>query len=160
VTGGGGGREAVAERGRPGVLPWLASYAPTSITVEAPDAPPGSEPGDYLRTLTPGYMSGVAVRVGTQATIYAEGYLLTGEGKAVPFLPGEARPDGDPQAGPIGFFTDENGQFQIYGLAPGSWEIRFGGDEPFTAMFFLPPDAQGLHDVGSFRLPILQRKGQ
>ncbi len=160
VNSGGGGREAVAERGRPGVLPWLASYAPTSITVEAPDAPPGSEPGDYLRTLAPGYRSGVAVKVGTQATIYAEGYLLTGEGKAVPFLPGEARPEGDPQAGPITFFTDENGQFQIYGLAPGSWEIRFGGDEPFTAIFSLPADAQGLYEVGSFRLPILQRKGQ
>jgi len=160
VNSGGGGREAVAERGRPGVLPWLASYAPTSITIEAPDAPPGSEPGDYLRTLAPAYRSGVAVKVGTHATIYAEGYLLTGEGKAAAFLAGEARLEGDPQAEPVSFFTDENGQFQVYGLAPGSWEIRFGGDEPFAASFSIPTDAQGLYEVGSIRLPILQRKGQ
>lgn len=159
VNAGAGEREAVAEAGRPAVLPWLQAYAPTAITVEAPAAPPGADAGEYIRTLLPTYRSGVAVRVGSRATVYGEGYLLTAEGKAVAFRPGEARPTDDPRAKPIQFFTDENGMFQVYGLAPGDWNLLFEGEEQFAASLLIPEDAEGLYTIGSLRLPLHGTKG-
>ena len=159
VNAGAGEREAIAKNGRTAALPWLASYAPTAITVEAPEAPPGTDAGELLRSLAPTYRSGIPVRVGGPATIYAEGYLLSGEGKAVAWRAGEVRPAEDAQGQPIAVFTDENGLFQVYGLAPGSWEVLFPGEEPFKARFTIPGDSSGLYEIGSFRLPIRELKG-
>jgi outer membrane usher protein len=159
VNRGAGERETTAERGRPAALPWLQSFAPITITVEAPEAPPGTEAGELLRTLAPTYRSGIAVMVGGPATIYAEGYLLSAEGKAVAWKTGEVRPEGDSGAAPITVFTDENGMFQVYGLAPGIWAIAFPGDEPYRTLFTIPGDAEGLFGIGSFRLPIRGMEG-
>ncbi len=92
VNRGAGERQAVAERGRPAALPWLESYAPATITVEAPEAPPGTggrrapaHPGAHLqeRHRGPGRWTGHDLRGGIPALRGGKGGRLeVGRGAA------------------------------------------------------------------------------
>jgi outer membrane usher protein len=158
INQGAGASAVAAENGRPGVLAGLTSYAPTILTVEAPEAPPGTDPGAFLRTVEPSYRSGIAVLVGTRATLYAQGRITMADGKAAVYRVGYAFSQDDPKSSRMPFFTDENGVFQVYGLTPGNYEITLQGADAFHAGFSIPSDASGLFEIGSFQLPV--QKGQ
>ena len=70
---------------------------------------------------------------------------------------GEARPEGSPDAPAIEFFTDEAGSFEVYGLAPGGWDLTFSGNPAFSTSLIIPDGTDGLFDLGVLRLPARTR---
>lgn len=145
---------AVSDKGAYGVLPLLKSYVPTPITLDAPEAPPSSAITGFMRILKPTYKSGIPVRVGTRATITAEGTLLFRDGGTIDLRAAEIRSLDAASAQPGEVFTDEQGIFQAYGLSPGRYEIRLRENPDAREAFVIPEKAEGSYPVGPLRLPI------
>jgi outer membrane usher protein len=137
-----------------GVISQLKSYAAAPITLDAPEAPLDSGIADVDRVLVPTYRSGIAVRVGTKATITAQGTLRYEGGEAIALQAAEIVPRGSPSASPLEVFTDEDGVFQAYGLTPGRYELRLSADEAVREPITIPPDASGWYELGTLQLAI------
>ncbi len=79
-----------------GVLSRLRANQRTVIALSAPEAPAGADTGAAMRVLAPGYHSGIAVRVGTPATVYVEAELQSRDGTPLAWRSGRVEGAGAP----------------------------------------------------------------
>jgi len=137
------------------VIPNLSSYSVSRLLLEVPDAPTGVETGNPVYYTLPTYKSGTVIRVGTEATVYIRGILTDAQGKAIALQAGEVRSLSDPQWQPITLFTNRAGKFALTGFKVGRYELKIGSQ---TLQFEVPEGKVGLYDLGTLKLPVLEKK--
>lgn len=144
---------ATIDRWGPAVVPNLGSYQYRTVTIDAPELPPGYElgPGSYM--IRPTYKSGTAIRVGTGATVLLGGILENADGTPVSLEAGEIVSLSEPVEKPLELFTNRRGKFSLEGLRPGAYEMRLFSDPPTAVRFEIPKGKVGIYDIGTLRLP-------
>lgn len=131
-------------RGWPIAAP-LSSYRKVVASMDFPEAN-----ADVMATLpqaglAPKYRSGFLYRGGLERLLYVTGRLLGSDGRPVALVAGDVlREDGSffDQT-----FTDDDGNFQIYGLVPGTYRIVWPETVGVSTMV-LPRESNGLVELG------------
>jgi outer membrane usher protein len=114
----------------PAVISQISSYRPDNIRVDALGAPPGYDigPGEYISD--PGALSGVRVRVGSDAFRSALVTFVTPDGKPVALRDGVLRNLDNGKTS--GVFTNSAGRAVLSQLEPGRYRVELiGGDLTF-----------------------------
>ncbi|MEI6875546.1 MAG: hypothetical protein WCL50_10520, partial [Spirochaetota bacterium] len=152
------GPQAVAEKGQAAVLPSLTSYQPNMVILDAPDAPDGTELGEFRHLIVPGYRSGTVIGAGTDATVYISGRLRDKDGKPVVYGSGtlDALPGGGPGDGAPGidFFTDETGFFEAYGVRPGNYMLSLTDSPAAKLKLLVPEGSSGKYALRDLSVPV------
>jgi len=136
---------------------YLTSYVTQSVQYDVENPPTGYDIGPGVVRVRPGYKSGYAIRVGTDAFVSALGTLLHHNGQPVVLAGGRITAVGRPDLEPVPFFTNSGGRFGISGLRPG---IRYHVDmyTPHGAVtafeFMVPQDTTGLVDLRAVTLNV------
>ena len=146
------GRVADTDPFGAGVHPSLNSYSERTITVEAPEAPAGTDLGTGSFRIMPTYRSGYRMIVGSEFSLTAIGVLLDSTGAPVSLAIGKiTQVEGE---NPMSYevFTNREGRFGIPGLAPGKWRIEMMDEERTTAIIDIPdtPEANVIR-LGNIR---------
>lgn len=150
--------EPLAER--PLVFGGVRSYAPFQVQAEPLDIVLGAEDRELSYHVQPSYRSGTVVRIGVERNVYVGGVLLDGAERAVGFALGswERRADSerrdDREQGESAerrgeFFTDADGYFEIYNLAPGTYLLRLAGRPGVAYEFTIEPGSADYVDLGN-----------
>lgn len=130
----------------PGVLPDLSSYYVRAVSVDAPDAPPGSNIGGVVYNLRPGYRGGFAITVGSEAIISVIGSLVDVNGEPVKLAVGEVRDLTEPDKYPPStIFTNGAGRFFAEKLVAGHryHVVLTVAGKPMEFSFDIANDAAG-----------------
>ena len=144
VNPGRSGYAAVADRLGPAVLPGLAAYTPSRLSVESGALPLGFDLGPSSYLLRPGYKTGHRITVGTDATVYVVGRLVAGQGVPIALQSGllvHAEDDSEHR-----FFTNRDGRFAVYGLETGRYELRIADGR--RSRIEIPAEAVGAYELG------------
>ena len=137
----------------PAVLPDVGSYEYNTVVVEVPELPYGYDLGDETPTVFPRLTSGALVVVGTDATVLLGGTLVDNLDQPLALQAGEVRRVDDAGAVPAQFFTNRAGKFRIDGARPGDYVVRLYALPGLEFGIAIPPDAEGLYDVGTLVVP-------
>ncbi|PSR19368.1 fimbrial biogenesis outer membrane usher protein [filamentous cyanobacterium CCP3] len=130
----------------PAVVP-LSPYNLTTLSVNAPDLPLGSDLGPASYALFPTYRSGTVIRVGSEATVFLRGVLVDEQGNPLALQQGRIVSLSDPNWPDAELITNRTGRFATEGLKPGRYEIRlFGRPDPVTT-FEIPPETTGVYNL-------------
>ncbi|MBE9111785.1 fimbrial biogenesis outer membrane usher protein, partial [Nodosilinea sp. LEGE 07298] len=132
----------------PGVVP-LSPYTLTTLAVDAPDLPLGSDLGDSSYQLFPTYRSGTLIRVGSEATVLLRGVLVDEQGNPLALQHGRIVSLSDPDWPAVELITNRTGRFAAQGLNPGRYEIRLFGREAPVSTFEIPADTTGVYTLGN-----------
>ncbi|MGD9940755.1 MAG: hypothetical protein AB7T74_13230 [Clostridia bacterium] len=146
---GSGRSELGSTDGKVGVGP-LASYRPVQGYVNLPDGGPEMVAEEPFVVLSAGYRSGLVVRPDAKPNLGISGRLLDALGEPVIWMAGRLiGPDG---AVVDQGFTDADGHFEFYGLAPGRYTISWASKPAFVLAFDLGADSGMMSDLGEFRM--------
>lgn len=146
------------DRFGPAVLPDLTSYQIKRINVESPDLPVGLDVGEPLRYVVPRYRSGTVIKIGTETASVIEGVVINADGTPFALQGGEAVPAGRTEAEPVTIMTNREGKFQVMGLEPGEYQLRFFSAPESPQRFVVPKAGKGAVSVGTLRLPEAKKK--
>ncbi|MFM7192554.1 MAG: fimbrial biogenesis outer membrane usher protein, partial [Microcystaceae cyanobacterium] len=108
----------------PAVVPDLSAYTLTTLRVDAPNMPLGFDLGKTVYTLLPSYRSGMAIIVGTEATVFLRGVLKNRQDQPIGLQAGQVGSLSDPNWEPVTLFTNKVGKFALLGLKPGRYELK------------------------------------
>jgi outer membrane usher protein len=136
------------------VLSSIGSYTSKQIHVESPELPLGLDLGTTSFTLLPTYRSGTVIPMGTEASVFVQGILVSPDGEGISLQVGEVISLTEPQSEPILFFTDEGGIFMIFGLKPGIYRLRLFVAPEVDLDFEIDEGAEGLWDLKNLELPL------
>lgn len=128
--------------------PSLSSYAERTLTVDAPNAPPGADLGTGSFRLFPPYRSGYLLEVGSGYNITALGRLMNSDREPISLLTGKAIELAHPERPPVDLFTNREGRFGAVGLAPGRWRIEMADEDKSTYVIDIPQSAEGVLKLG------------
>lgn len=117
-----GAETIVSSNGRPVILP-ITSYRSAVAYMDLPEAPPDMLPRIQAALLTPTYKSGIAYASDILRRYKVSGRLVDGDGKPIGYIAGDIVDLGGTNLAST--FTDENGDFEIYDLVPGSYIIQW-----------------------------------
>jgi outer membrane usher protein len=131
--------------------PNLSSYAERTITVDAPNAPGGTDLGQGSFRVVPDYRSGYLFVVGSEYSITAIGRMLNEDGEPVTLVTGTATEVAHPEKQGQTVFTNREGRFGISGLAPGKWRIEMLDDRKSKFEIEIPKDAEGAVRLGEIK---------
>lgn len=138
------GGQALLTESWPRATP-LSSYHRVDASMDFPEADAdivATVPRSVIETT---YRSGVLYKAGLSRQYMVTGLVLDPSGKALEYIMGEIF---DATGRIVGnTFTDEAGVFQVYGLTPGVYTIKWGTEED-TTVFTLKDDADGIIDLG------------
>ncbi len=111
----------------PAVVSQLSGYRPDNIRVSVLGAPPGYDigPGEYISD--PGALSGVKLRIGSDAYRSALVTFVTPDGAPVKLADGVLRNLGSGEAS--GVFTNSSGRAVLPRLAEGRYRVEFGAGD-------------------------------
>lgn len=138
-----------SQNGRPGVGP-LASYRLIQGYVNLPEASPELTSDETFVVLSPTYRSGLVLRPGVKPNMGVGGYLLDRTGKPVSWILGRLL-DQDGTMLDQGF-TDVDGRFEFYGLAPGVYSVMWAGKPDFLVEIKIPAEGPAMIEIGEFQL--------
>jgi hypothetical protein len=151
----------------PAVLTNLRPYAPQSVEVELSGVPADYDIGPTAYIVEPSYRSGTEIEFEGTTRSYARGRVLDGDGNPVTLRAAdvvpvsgtaarvERRAEESRQTPSQTVFTDREGVFEAYRLAPGTYELRVRprqGREGGTARFEVTPDAGRRVRLGALTL--------
>ncbi len=146
------GYRAIPLGERPLVFGGVRSYSPFQIEAEPLDIVLGAEERERVYYVLPSYRSGTLVRIGIERNVYVGGVLLDRAERPVGFALGAWERGDDPTKSGE-FFTDGEGYFEVYSLAPGSYRLRIAaGPGTLNGMsyeFAVPPGAPEYVDLGN-----------
>jgi len=91
-----------------------------------PESPPDAAPSIQSVALRPGYRSGTIIAVSVQRSFPVRGRLLGADGKPSSGRIGDLHSAAGKALG-VATFTDEDGVFELYGIAAGSYSIQWEG---------------------------------
>ena len=135
----------ISQNSNTAVLP-VTSYRPTPAYMDLPEAPPDVLPRIQAALISPTYKSGTLYASDILRRYRVTGKLAGANGAAVGYVAGDLVD----QAGTnlTSTFTDENGDFEIYDLVPGSYTIVWP-DYIGTTTFELAETADGYYSLGT-----------
>ncbi len=143
---------------RPLVFGGVRSYAPFQVQAEPLDIVLGAEDRELSYHVLPSYRSATVVRIGVERNVYVGGVLLDEAERAVGFALGswergaDSERDDEPErAGE--FFTDADGYFEVYSLAPGAYRLHLAGRPGVSYEFTIEPGSADYVDLGNL-MPI------
>jgi len=139
------GGSAVSPNARTIILP-LSSYRPSVGYMDLPEAPPDMLPRIQTALLVPSYKSGVIYASDILRRYKVVGTLVTEDGKPVSYMAGDIVDISGTNF--TSTFTDEEGNFEIYDLEPGSYRIEWP-EFIGTTEFNLPESDEGTLSLGS-----------
>ena len=127
-----------------------------SVQYDVENPPIGYDTGPGVYRVFPGYRSGYAIRVGTEAFVTAMGTFLIAPDQPVSLAGGRVKlldlEEGE-NPEPLPFFTNSAGRFAIAALLPGRRYLveAFGpgGAVAYTFEFEVPSDTDGLVRLGT-----------
>lgn len=132
----------------PAVSNTLTSYVDQSVRYDVLGVPPGYDIGEGVRRVRPGYKSGYAIQVGSDAFVSALGRMVGNAGKPAALISGRVRLLDDPTAEPELFFTNSVGRFAIQKLIPGkTYRVELFTSPAAGFEFTVPADNEGLLDL-------------
>lgn len=139
----------------PAVAPIDRAYSPQRLEVAVDPLPSGYDLGSGVISAFPGYGSGYAVTIGSDASRTAIGVLVTPEGAPAALISGTivSLDPSQSTAPPKPFFTNRAGRFVGDGLAPGRYRLVVG--DISIGEFTISEESEGITDVGliQIRLP-------
>ena len=139
----------------PAVAPIDRAYSPQRLEVAVDPLPSGYDLGSGVISAFPGYGSGYAVTIGSDASRTAIGVLVTPEGAPAALMSGTivSLDPSQSTAPPKPFFTNRAGRFVGDGLAPGRYRLVVG--DISIGEFTISEESEGITDVGliQIRLP-------
>jgi outer membrane usher protein len=139
----------------PAVSNTLTSYVDQSVRYDVLGVPPGYDIGEGVRRVRPGYKSGYAIQVGSDAFVSALGRMVGNAGKPAALVSGRVRLLDDPTAEPELFFTNSVGRFAIQKLIPGkTYRVELFTSPAAGFEFTVPADNEGLLDLKTVAVPV------
>lgn len=139
----------------PAIANTLTSYVDQSLRYDVLDVPPGYDIGEGVRRVRPGYRSGYAIQVGSEAFVSALGRLVGNADKPAALISGRVRLADDPTAEPELFFTNSVGRFAIQKLVPGkTYRVELFMSSAAGFEFTVPADNEGLLDLKTVAVPV------
>lgn len=139
----------------PAVSNTLTSYVDQSVRYDVLGVPPGYDIGEGVRRVRPGYKSGYAIQVGSDAFVSALGRMVGNAGKPAALISGRVRLLDDPTAEPELFFTNSVGRFAIQKLIPGkTYRVELFTSPAAGFEFTVPADNEGLLDLKTVAVPV------
>lgn len=135
----------------------LAAYVPRTVTVDAPNAPPGYNLGTGSYRMLPPYRAGYRLEVGSEYSVTAVGRLLQANGKPLSLIAGTATEVDNPSHPPVQMFTNSQGRFGAAGLKPGKWRIEMSTQPVTVYELDVPADAVGVVRAGELK-PVAKGK--
>lgn len=136
----------------PAVAPIERAYSPQRLEVAVDPLPSGYDLGSGVITTFPGFGSGYAVTIGSDASRTAIGLLVNPDGTPAALISGTiaAFDASQPTADPKPFFTNRAGRFVGDGLAPGRYRLVVG--DRTIGEFIIPEESEGITDVGHIQI--------
>lgn len=133
----------------PAVIPDSTPYMYRPVRIDTQSLPAGYDIGRDVYTVFPSYKSGTLLPVGNAENIFADGYLLHGDGRAVSLQGGVIvrQDNGAAQE----FFTNAEGRFRVSRLAPGDYRMTLHRNAE-TAALRVPDIGIGRYDAGKVSL--------
>ncbi|MFZ4164786.1 hypothetical protein [Brevundimonas sp. NPDC058933] len=139
----------------PAVSNSLTSYVDQSVRYDVLGVPAGYDIGEGVRRVRPGYKSGYAIQVGSEAFVSALGRLVGNAAKPAALISGRVRLADDPAAEPELFFTNSAGRFAIQKLVPGkTYRVELFTSPGAGFEFTVPLDNEGLLDLKTATVPV------
>ena len=138
-----------SQNGRPGIGP-LAAYRLVQGYVNLPEASPELTSDETFVVLSPTYRSGLVLRPGVKPNMGVGGYLLDRIGKPVSWTIGRLL-DQDGIVLDQGF-TDADGRFEFYGLAPGVYSVMWASKPAFIMELAIPAEGPAMIEIGEFQV--------
>ena len=147
------GYDSKASKWFPGVVPYVSPYYLKNIHIEVKDPPLGSTEDRTDYTIYPGYKSGYAIYMGSEATTIALGTLVFESGVPVDYKTFTATALNGKESDPISAFTNGVGKFQLTRLQPGEYRIELEDEgKRYEAIMTLPKKSEGIKSVGILTL--------
>ncbi|MEZ0391961.1 MAG: SH3 domain-containing protein [Pseudobdellovibrionaceae bacterium] len=149
------GEEAYAAKSDllgPALLPEIGSYNFTEITISGKKLPPQlAVPRDHF-SVYPGYKSGYAFEIGTDATVYLMAKLVDGQGQPLGLAAGTAIYLDDDKQEPVTIFTNKKGVLSSEGFKPGRYRFEVATDVFEPLEITIPESAKDNFDLGTLKL--------
>jgi outer membrane usher protein len=106
----------------PAVVGDLTPYFERGFTVGLPEVPIQTDPGDLQPVVRAGFLQGVVVPVGPEATVSVEMILEDASGERLALGVGELVPEGEGEARM--FFSNRSGEVALGGIPPGNYRLK------------------------------------
>lgn len=134
------------------VLPELPSYSVSNIIIKQKSPTKGTSlPKDHF-TLRPGYHSGYAISIGTDATVYLKTRLLNPDGSPGSMLSGTATYLDDPKVEPVIIFTNKSGLLRSEGFRAGRFKLEISEKQYEPVEFEIPSSVGEEYEIPSIQI--------
>ncbi|HEY9054948.1 MAG TPA: fimbria/pilus outer membrane usher protein [Rectinemataceae bacterium] len=115
-----GGGSVQSDAGKPVIVP-ISSYKPVAAHIELPEAPPDIVPSVQAALLVPSLRSAIVYSTGSLKRYRVSGKLESADGKPYDYIAGDLVDLSGTNL--TSTFTDLDGSFELYDLAPGKYTI-------------------------------------
>ncbi len=132
------------------VVPNLGLHTPRRVEVIGPDLELGRQLDQTEFDLLSGYRTGTLIRITSDSRVFVSGRFVDSDGKPLSLRAGYVLSEGDPDVR-IEYFTNRAGEFYIYGLAPGNYELYLSGMDEI-GVFGIGREESGEVDLGDVEL--------
>ncbi len=134
----------------------ISSYKATTIELGLPLTPPETVLEENHIEVFPAYHSGTLITARLKENIYLEGVLYTMDDEPLSLQAGEIEKQDEKESEPIYFFTDENGNFQIHDVSPGTYTLRMYAHEIAAVEIEIPSGVENPYNLQKINLPVVQ----
>ena len=128
------------------VVPNLGLHTPRRVEVIGPELELGRQLDQTEFDLLSGYRTGTLLRITSDARVFVSGRFVDGDGEPLVLRAGYVLSPSDPDLR-IDYFTNRAGEFYIYGLAPGNYELYVSGMDEI-GVFGIGSEESGEVDLG------------
>ena len=128
----------------------ISAYAPTRLSYDVDNLPPGYDPGSGTFAFLAPLKAGYSVTVGSDFAVTAIGILKDSEDEPVPLKAGTILVS-EEAAKKIVTFTNAEGRFSVQGLKAGEWVLKMHDEPSLQYLLKIPKDASGFVELGELQ---------